>query len=172
MTAHFIYHPRSGDRVFAHKTAHGIFVVKYDNGCRHVVGGVHVALCAGDRHTGAWRTDARALARATVDVAGGIAWDDRGDIHFIAPGDALWRVFPFWNALANRHGLPMTVLLDFVLHGTLPLPKDDFSPDPDPDPGIPDVTDGWPVDGRKTWRLAGAHWTTPSDWKDADDSAY
>lgn len=85
MTA-FIYHPRSGDRIFATNVhgGTGIVLVRWQNGCAHVVGGVHLTwgtACPGQH----WRNDARAIATHVVNSFGGVAWDDQGIIHLIVP---------------------------------------------------------------------------------------
>jgi hypothetical protein len=165
--------------VFAHKRSAGIAVVLYDNGCRHVCGGRRITLDVDVDPAGidrpdlrGWRADARALASATVDIGGGIAWDDRGTISLIVPRGVLVRVLPFWIALAKRRGIPVTTLLDFVIHGIADVagachlaPRGYVDDDDDPVLDIDDlIYDDDLVDGHRAWIWGGHHWTTPADW--------
>jgi hypothetical protein len=82
--ATFIYCPKSGDRVFASLETNAIKVVKWPNGCRHVVGGVTLSY-----HTATpnehWRYDAVLVAKELVEIIGGIAWDEQGTISMVVP---------------------------------------------------------------------------------------
>ena len=82
----FIYCPKSGDRVFAEKKCHFIKVVKYNNGCRHVVGGVLLKFfhLVGEPQKNI-RKELRQAARVAISSFGGLAWDDRGTIHLVVP---------------------------------------------------------------------------------------
>lgn len=78
----WIYRPKSGDRVFAMRDSNKIVVVTWSDGCRHVVGGWHMMV----RETKRYREPLRRIATAVVNTyRGGIAWDERGDIHLVAP---------------------------------------------------------------------------------------
>jgi len=83
----WIYKPRSGDRVFAQREHPELAVHTWEDGCRHVAGGVLLSVVAAE--AGAWwRDDATALAKAIVAVAGGLAWDEQGTITLIVPASA------------------------------------------------------------------------------------
>jgi len=88
----FIYQPRSGDRVFAcNNDVPSIIVLKWDDGCRTIVGGHHLELrCAEPKR---WcRAAARRLFSEVVAYSGGIAWDDQGVVHIISPRLALLKL--------------------------------------------------------------------------------
>jgi hypothetical protein len=83
----FIYRPRSGDRVFAARApedAIPAIVTWPGNGCRHVVGGVHLVYEAAESRRWWWDC-ARRMAGLIVDAVGGVAWDDQGTIHLAVP---------------------------------------------------------------------------------------
>jgi hypothetical protein len=73
----WIYRPKSGDRVFALKEHPHVKVARYDNGCRHVLGGVHISEFTAEpgRH---YRNSARKMLGEWVNLRGGVAWDERG----------------------------------------------------------------------------------------------
>jgi hypothetical protein len=85
----FIYCPRSGDRVIAARPADDGLpaIATWQNGCRHVIGGVHLVYeaAAPRRH---WRAAARRMAEIIIDAVGGVSWDDRGTIHLCVPVSA------------------------------------------------------------------------------------
>ena len=83
----FIYHPRSRDRVFAERPIAGMAWAKYPNGCRHVVGGVMIAVECANPGAGYWRQRAKALAGQIIAAVGGLAQDDCGTICFYVPRD-------------------------------------------------------------------------------------
>lgn len=81
---HFIYCPKSGDRVFVELQSYEVKAIRWPNGSRHIIGGTHlevVAACPGRW----WRNEAKTLATAIVQAAGGIAWDQNGTINLIVP---------------------------------------------------------------------------------------
>ena len=91
MQTMFVYRPKAGDRVFAERAAPGMAVVKWGNGCRHVVGGVHMEWYAAAPGSW-WRRQAKTLAEEIVGSVGGIAWDDQGAIRLIVPVGVAARV--------------------------------------------------------------------------------
>jgi hypothetical protein len=99
----FIYQPRSGSRVFASQIAATIGVVRWSNGCRHVLGGLHLEWSSAvpRQH---WRTPGRALATSVVQAVGGIAWDEQGLLHLIVPRRSTFRAWELMNALGAQHG--------------------------------------------------------------------
>ncbi|MFH0853061.1 MAG: hypothetical protein V1853_01525 [bacterium] len=100
----FVYCPTTGDRVFAQKDTEGIVVVKWQNECRHVVGGVHFYFSAAEpkKH---WRSRAKVLATAIIKNACGIAWDECGEVHLIVPHSKAWATFEIMGA-ASPDGNP------------------------------------------------------------------
>lgn len=91
----FIYHPRSIDRVFRSadrvfaqniQPAAGIRVVMWQNGCRHVQGGVRLEYDV----PGKLRYRMRELASRIIDASGGIAWDHRRIISLVLPAAYGW----------------------------------------------------------------------------------
>lgn len=88
LNTHFIYCPRSGDRVFVEKPGPEIVVFRWRNGCRHVVGGIRLKWEA----CGYKRAPLRRLLRDFVGAVTGIAWDDRGTISAVVP-------FSVWSDL-------------------------------------------------------------------------
>ncbi len=88
----FVYHPTTGDRVFAHRPHPELVVVRWANGCRHVVGGVHVMVDA----PGRLREATRLVTTGLVNHDGGIAWDDCGRIHAIVPPHQVRAVVELW----------------------------------------------------------------------------
>jgi hypothetical protein len=118
MTTTFIYAPRSGDRVFAARPADdGIpaIVTWPGNGCRHLIGGVHLAYeaSAPRRH---WRDAARRMASLIIDAVGGVAWDDRGTIHVAVPRESAGSA-DRWMRAARAAALgdhPVTERLDWA----------------------------------------------------------
>jgi hypothetical protein len=84
MTTVFIYQPTTGDRVFASRPNQFVRVVEWQNGCRHVTGGVHFSwqTATAGRH---WRGPAVAMATAIVAAVGGVAWDENGVVHLVVP---------------------------------------------------------------------------------------
>lgn len=86
MTTTFIYNPKSGDRVFAEKNDGQIHVVRWANGSRHVVNGVHLSWNAATPGPGHyWRGPARRMLGILVNQYGGIAWDEQGTIQAVVP---------------------------------------------------------------------------------------
>lgn len=82
----FIYCPRSGDRIFAAIPTGDIVLLRWGNGCTHVIGGTHLSwsTAAPRQH---WRLVARALATRIVESFGGVAWDENGCINLIVPSE-------------------------------------------------------------------------------------
>lgn len=87
---HFIYCPKSGDRVFAVTQSSEIAVVCHGNGSRTVVGGCCLSwqTAMPGKH---WRAAARQMAKAIVEGCGGIAWDEQGVVSIIVPAGAARR---------------------------------------------------------------------------------
>lgn len=82
----FIYRPRSGDRVVAEQPDDRIVVVRWFNGCRHVVGGVRLEYHAANPGEW-WRDVACRAAGDIVQATGGLAWDDRGTVCLVVPAE-------------------------------------------------------------------------------------
>ncbi len=100
--AHFIYRPKSGDRVFAEREAVGLAFARWPNGCRHVIGGAApLAYTGGSRD---WRSAAHSAAKAFVAARGGIAWDDRGEISIIVPCEHAFEAARVMEALGGAFG--------------------------------------------------------------------
>lgn len=95
----FIYQPKSGDRVFTQQTTREIGVVKWENGCRHVVGGVHLWW---NRASCAWRIAARVVLKNLVEAFGGVAWDDRGEFHAVLPAVHAFDAYLWLDATWTR----------------------------------------------------------------------
>jgi len=96
---HFIYQPRSGDRVFVEYPGPHIAIVKYSNGCRHVVGGVKLEWFTAEplRH---WRIPAtRALRELVQSFQEGIAWDEGGRVFAIVPPSRMETVLHFMRLI-------------------------------------------------------------------------
>jgi hypothetical protein len=90
----FIYRPRSGDRVLAEYASPYLVICRWPNGCRHVVGGVHLRWETA-RPKAYWRNIAAAVFSAAAKAVaentgrGVIVWDDRGFLHVVVePLDA------------------------------------------------------------------------------------
>jgi len=81
MTTRFIYKPTSGSRVFAHTWSPEIMVFEWRNGSKHVVGGTYLVLRPDG--SGLSREIARRLAGDTVNLHGGLAWDEQGSVQVI-----------------------------------------------------------------------------------------
>ena len=97
----FVYCPKSGDRVFAQKDCAEIVVIRYDNTCRHVVGGRHFSFNTVTPN--AWcRDDAQRLVTQVIGHSGGVAWDDRGDLNLVIPEHKV-----AWALPLLRSALPM-----------------------------------------------------------------
>ena len=77
----FIYHPRSGDRVFETGDLSRLIVIRWENYSRHVLGGTEFAVDAQGRP----RNWARRGAAEAVEEYGGLAWDEQGTIHAVVP---------------------------------------------------------------------------------------
>jgi hypothetical protein len=90
MPVHFVYCPKSGDRVFAEKPHTTISILRWSNRCRHVIGGCHLSYAAANAGSW-WRTQAVRLATAIVDSVGGIAWDEQGTVHLIVPAPSAYQ---------------------------------------------------------------------------------
>jgi len=84
MATVFIYQPTTGDRVFHCRPSDCIRVVVWQNGCRHVTGGVHFSWQTANPRQH-WRGAAVTMARAIVEAVGGVAWDENGVIHLVVP---------------------------------------------------------------------------------------
>jgi len=84
MSTTFVYCPRSGDRIFAALAVNGVVLIRWPNGCSHVVGGTHLSwgTAAPGEH---WRDLARAIATRLVETFGGVAWDEQGAVHMVVP---------------------------------------------------------------------------------------
>lgn len=92
----FVYAPRSGDRVFAQQTHPEVAVIKWSNGCRHVIGGVTLRWYTAN--PGAhWRAQCRALCAAVVRATGGIAWDAQGEVTLRVPVGHAWDAWRLIN---------------------------------------------------------------------------
>lgn len=81
---HFIYCPLSGDRVFKENASPEILIVRWQNGSRHIVGGVRLTYYASDPGE-YWREAAVRAASQFLSVFPGVAWDDQGQINLIVP---------------------------------------------------------------------------------------
>lgn len=176
----FIYHPRSGDRVFAWADHPEIGVINWDNGCRHVVGGAHLSVVA--VHPGKWwRDQATTVAAALVQAAGGIAWDDQGKVSLILPERWAVRAVQLLIAAGGDHLSPeerdrLTVSalmaghrLDENLRLTPSMWEESFvrwSYRTVSMPAWGDEPARTRVDG---WRQGeSVRWTVPADWSSAD----
>lgn len=97
----FVYCPLSGDRVFAAEKHPAIQVIRWTNGCRHVVGGIHLEWEAAD--SGHWWRGRGAVAlTAIVRAVGGIAWDDQGTLHAILPRQTAWKAAEVMFAVSEK----------------------------------------------------------------------
>lgn len=97
----FVYQPQSGDRVVAEHLGDTpeIGVIAWPNGCRHVVGGGHLSWAAASR---AWRAAASAVLSSFVEAAGGVAWDDRGELHAVIPAAHAWALHQWMESVWAR----------------------------------------------------------------------
>lgn len=126
----FIYCPKSGDRVLrehgasatAHKAHPDLAVIRWQNGSRHVIGGVHLIYEASQSGRW-WRTAARTMATALIHVAGGIAWDEQGAIHLVVPVPSAYRVDEMMDAARAADLGPCRIRQDGV-HGDSPTPEE------------------------------------------------
>ncbi len=98
----FIYRPLSGDRVFAELSSEWIKIVRWRNGCRHVIGGTHLVFDAAMSRQ-YWRGIARRLAAAIVAAKSGVAWDERGTINLIVPVHEAFRAHELMCVEASKH---------------------------------------------------------------------
>lgn len=85
MQTHFIYRPKSGDRVFFESPGEGIRVTKWQNGCRHVQGGVFFRWSTQLAPKGSWRPLAKLVLQSLMSPIGGIAWDEQGILYAVVP---------------------------------------------------------------------------------------
>lgn len=81
----FIYHPKSGDRVFATKIATSMAIIQWDNGCRHISGEIAVLNYETAKPNYHWRQAAKRVAADIVNIVGGITYDEGGTIVLIVP---------------------------------------------------------------------------------------
>lgn len=88
MQVFFVYRPTTGDRLIAQ--GGGVVVIKWANGCRHVVASEAVSVNASEA-TMWFRNDAIVAARRAVTNFGGAAWDENGRIWYAAPTPAAAR---------------------------------------------------------------------------------
>lgn len=82
----FIYCPTTGDRVFLEQPSDGLIVVKWGNGCRHVVTPdcyAHLVYNT-SKPNFHHRLELIELIRASKFLHGAVAWDCNGDINIIA----------------------------------------------------------------------------------------
>lgn len=100
---HFIYQPKSGDRVFASRPS-SLHLIRWGNGCRHIVNATRLTYFAAGSGQW-WRDSARAMATCIVDATGdGVAEDDQGTIRlYVAPKNAL-RANQLMEAAASACG--------------------------------------------------------------------
>lgn len=99
----FIYCPRSGDRVFAENPCSAVVVVKWSNGCRHVLGGIALSYWTAEPGNH-WRNEARIAAASLIAACGGIAWDDQGSISLVVPRAAGVQVDGLMKKIAASAG--------------------------------------------------------------------
>ena len=98
----FVYRPTTGDRVFAELPSEWIKIVKWRNGCRHVIGGTHLVFDAAMSRQ-YWRGIARRLAAAIVTSKSGVAWDEQGTINLIVPVHEAFRAHELMCVEAAKH---------------------------------------------------------------------
>lgn len=98
----FIYRPTTGDRVFSEFSSEWIKIIKWKNGCRHVIGGTHLVFDAAMSRQ-YWRGIARRLAAAIVAAKSGVAWDERGTINLIVPVHEAFRAHELMCTAASTH---------------------------------------------------------------------
>ncbi|MBI3331476.1 hypothetical protein HYZ99_00775 [Candidatus Peregrinibacteria bacterium] len=95
----FVYHPRSGNRIFAQKVTASFAVITWANQSAHLAGD-HVHLqwwtAAPCDH---WRATARRALTEIVEQVGGVAWDDQGVVHVCAPLEDAIDVFQLMDQL-------------------------------------------------------------------------
>lgn len=106
MNTTWIYKPRSGDRVFVEKPGDEVAIVEWPNGCRHVVGGVHLQYWAAECGSW-WRDKARSMAAKAIESIGqGVAWDNQGHVHMVVPVRFAWQVAGMMEAAAGDNRDP------------------------------------------------------------------
>jgi hypothetical protein len=106
----FIYHPKSGDRVFAEHPGDHVAITTWENGCRHVDGDIVELIFEAASPGAHWREAAKRAAGEMLALIGeGIAWDDGGVIHIavtVAHAERVLGVMTVLAKVVNPHHSP------------------------------------------------------------------